>query len=54
MSPAIYDGRLHSPYFIFIRDAEALSDSDLLGCFSLDDYLRVSRAPQLPSPPQPN
>jgi hypothetical protein len=37
-SPLIVHGRLHAPYFIFLRCAGRYSDSDLLQRFGLADY----------------
>jgi hypothetical protein len=37
-SPLIVHGRLHAPYFIFLRCAGRYSDSDLLQNFGLADY----------------
>lgn len=38
-------GRLHSPYFIFVRDEGNLSDADLLRLFGLAAY-RPTRTPE--------
>jgi hypothetical protein len=44
-SPLIVHGRLHAPYFIFLRCAGRYSDSDLLQRFGLADYRRRKGLP---------
>src|SRR5262245_61293873 len=39
----LYDGRLHSPFFIFIKHPHGYSDFDILARFQLGSYRR-SRA----------
>jgi len=41
----LYDGRLHSPFFIFIRQPHPYSDSDLLTRFQLRAYRRSATVP---------
>lgn len=36
----LYDGRLHSPFFIFIRQPHGYSDVEILARFKLDSYQR--------------
>lgn len=37
-APLVHDGRLHSAFFIFIRQPHGYSDHDLLARFGLDSY----------------
>jgi len=34
----LYDGQLHSPFFVFLREPHGYSDQKLLAKFGLDDY----------------
>ncbi len=36
--PLIIDGKLHSPYFTFIKDAGRIGDTKLLRILEIDDY----------------
>jgi hypothetical protein len=40
----LYDGRLHSPFFIFLRHPHQYSDADVLARFKLDSYQRAPHA----------
>ncbi len=40
----LYDGRLHSPFFIFIRQPHGYSDAEILTYFKLNSYKRSTES----------
>jgi hypothetical protein len=43
----VIHGRLHAPYFIFVRDERRYADADWLRLFGLGSYLPTQSAPRL-------
>lgn len=46
--PLLYNGRLHSPFSLFIRKPHGFSDAELLIHFGLDNYQRTSNPTAFP------
>ena len=45
MTMFLSNGHLHAPYFIFLKCAEKVSDSDLLAAFGINDHQQISTPP---------